>query len=130
MWIPRIEEEIVETVNRSSLEETSTFDAKREIPAKNKETAKPLTPGLTATDSVQRLKLMAISGVDQQNGRLTANSFFACYGLLQNRAWEKEATIKYRPIWSLARFHVRAFWPEPPFRRVRQKGESTGVLTF
>ena len=36
MWIPKTEEEIVEVVTSGSLEESAVFDAKRELPAKNK----------------------------------------------------------------------------------------------
>jgi predicted HTH transcriptional regulator len=40
VWIPRSEKEIESTVANRSLEETVTFDAKREIPSKSFETAK------------------------------------------------------------------------------------------
>lgn len=42
MWIPKSEEEIVNVVTSGSLEETAIFDAKKEIPAKNIETAKDI----------------------------------------------------------------------------------------
>lgn len=40
MWIPKTEKEIVQAVSCGSLEETITFDAKRELPTKNAEIAK------------------------------------------------------------------------------------------
>jgi hypothetical protein len=43
MWIPKSEDEIVVAISNRSLEETVTFDAKREIPAKNIETAKDIS---------------------------------------------------------------------------------------
>lgn len=43
MWIPKSEQEIVAATTSRSLEETATFDAKREVPAKNIETAKDVS---------------------------------------------------------------------------------------
>ncbi len=66
MWIPRTEEEIVDAINRISLEETSTFDAKREIPAKNTETAKDVSAMANSAGGV------LLYGVgEDQNRRLT-----------------------------------------------------------
>jgi hypothetical protein len=42
MWIPQTEAEIVSVVTSGTLEESVTFDAKREIPAKNPEIAKDI----------------------------------------------------------------------------------------
>lgn len=42
MWMPKTEEEIVTAVTSGSLEETTIFDAKREIDSKNAETAKDI----------------------------------------------------------------------------------------
>lgn len=44
MWMPKNEEEIVQTVTSGSLEESTVFDAKRELPdkSKNKEIAKDI----------------------------------------------------------------------------------------
>jgi hypothetical protein len=36
MWIPKTEKELIEAVESGSLEETVIFDAKRELPPKNK----------------------------------------------------------------------------------------------
>lgn len=66
MWIPRTEEEIVDAINRISLEETSTFDAKREISAKNTETAKDVSAMANSAGGV------LLYGVgEDQNRRLT-----------------------------------------------------------
>ena len=43
MWIPKDEAEIDNAVANNSLAETITFDAKKEIPAKNIETAKDVS---------------------------------------------------------------------------------------
>lgn len=43
MWIPKSEAEIVDATRNNSLEETLTFDAKKEIPVKNIETAKDVS---------------------------------------------------------------------------------------
>ncbi len=43
MWIPKTEKEIIEATIRGDLEETLTFDAKSEIPAKNIDTAKDVS---------------------------------------------------------------------------------------
>lgn len=43
MWMPKNETEIVNAVTNKSLEETVTFDAKKEIPSKNIETAKDVS---------------------------------------------------------------------------------------
>jgi len=40
MWIPKTEDEIVRVVTSGSLEESAIFDAKKELPGKNLETAK------------------------------------------------------------------------------------------
>jgi|SRR6185312_85463 len=43
MWIPKNEQEIVEAAANRSLEETITFDGKRELPAQNVATAKSVS---------------------------------------------------------------------------------------
>lgn len=43
MWIPKNEAEIISVITSKSLEETATFDAKKEIPTKNIETAKDVS---------------------------------------------------------------------------------------
>src|SRR6266851_2697472 len=43
MWIPRSEDDIIQAPTNRSLEETVTFDGKREIPAQNIETAKDVS---------------------------------------------------------------------------------------
>lgn len=66
MWIPRTEQEIIDAVNTILLEETSTFDAKREIPAKNTETAKDVSAMANSAGGV------LLYGVgEDQNRRLT-----------------------------------------------------------
>jgi predicted HTH transcriptional regulator len=40
MWIPKDEQDIITAAASGGLEESVTFDAKREIPAKNSDTAK------------------------------------------------------------------------------------------
>src|SRR5687767_8153212 len=66
MWIPQTEEEIVDAVKRISFEETSTFDAKREIPSKNTETAKDVSAMANSAGGV------LLYGVgEDQNRRLT-----------------------------------------------------------
>src|SRR5690349_17524463 len=66
MWLPRTEEEIVDAINRTSLEETSTFDAKREIPAKNSDTAKDVSAMANSAGGV------ILYGVgEDENARLT-----------------------------------------------------------
>ena len=66
MWIPRTEEDIVDAVNQVSLAETGTFDAKREIPPKNAETAKDVSAMANSAGGV------LLYGVgEDQNRRLT-----------------------------------------------------------
>jgi predicted HTH transcriptional regulator len=52
MWIPRNEQEIEIAAENRSLEETVTFDAKREIPSKNSETAKDVSALANAAGGV------------------------------------------------------------------------------
>ncbi len=63
MWIPKDEAEINNTVANNSLEETITFDAKKEIPVKNIETAKDVSAMANTAGGV------LIYGIDEdENG--------------------------------------------------------------
>jgi hypothetical protein len=66
VWIPRNEQEIESAAANRSLEETVTFDAKREIPSKNFETAKDVSALANTAGGV----LLYGIGEDQ-HGRLT-----------------------------------------------------------
>jgi hypothetical protein len=69
MWIPKNENDIVSAVTNRSLEETVTFDAKKEIPAKNIETAKDVSALANTGGGV------LLYGVDEDtNGRPTVLS--------------------------------------------------------
>jgi hypothetical protein len=66
MWIPKDEQEIVSAMTNGSLEETLTFDAKREIPLKNIDTAKDVSALANTAGGV------LLYGVDEdRDGRLT-----------------------------------------------------------
>ena len=66
MWIPKDEQEIVSAMRNGSLEETLTFDAKREIPLKNIDTAKDVSALANTAGGV------LLYGVDEDSdGRLT-----------------------------------------------------------
>jgi hypothetical protein len=66
MWIPKDEQEIVSAMTNGSLEETLTFDAKREIPLKNIDTAKDVSALANTAGGV------LLYGVDEDSdGRLT-----------------------------------------------------------
>ena len=43
MWLPKSEQDIIAATSNRSLEETFTFDAKKEIPSKTIETAKDVS---------------------------------------------------------------------------------------
>lgn len=63
MWIPKNEAEINNAVANNSLEETITFDAKKEIPTKNPETAKDVSAMANTAGGV------LIYGIDEdENG--------------------------------------------------------------
>jgi len=66
VWIPRNEQEIVSAAANRSLEETVTFDAKREIPSKNFETAKDVS---ALANTAGRVLLYGIG--EDQHGRPT-----------------------------------------------------------
>lgn len=69
MWIPKNENDIVSAVTNRSLEETLTFDAKKEIPTKNIETAKDVSALANTAGGV------LLYGVDEDtNGRPTVLS--------------------------------------------------------
>ena len=66
MWIPKDEQEIVSAMTNGSLEETLTFDAKREVPLKNIDTAKDVSALANTAGGV------LLYGVDEDSdGRLT-----------------------------------------------------------
>lgn len=66
MWIPKDEQEIVSAMTNGSLEETLTFDAKREIPLKNIDTAKDVSALANTAGGI------LLYGVDEDSdGRLT-----------------------------------------------------------
>lgn len=66
MWIPQSEQDIINAIANNSLEETETFDAKREIPPKNVETAKDVSAMANSAGGV------IIYGIDEDtNGRPT-----------------------------------------------------------
>src|SRR5438552_238241 len=52
MWIPKTETDIIAAARTGHLEETVTFDAKREIPPKNIETAKDVSAFANASGGV------------------------------------------------------------------------------
>lgn len=65
MWIPKDEQEIISATTNGSLEETLTFDAKREIPLKNIDTAKDVSALANTAGGV------LLYGVDEDSdGRL------------------------------------------------------------
>lgn len=69
MWIPQNEQDIVTATANGALEETVTFDAKKEIPPKNIETAKDISALANTAGGV------LLYGVDEDsNGRPTVLS--------------------------------------------------------
>lgn len=65
MWLPKTEKEIVDAVTSGSLEESSIFDAKKELPSKNLEIAKDIASMANDGGTI-------IFGIDEdENKRLT-----------------------------------------------------------
>jgi hypothetical protein len=85
MWIPKSEAEIVNAVTSKSLQETVTFDAKKEIPSKNIETAKDVSAMANTAGGV------LIYGIDEdENGFPTVLSPIS----LQGQSERIEAIIR------------------------------------
>jgi predicted HTH transcriptional regulator len=66
MWIPKDEQDIINATSNGTLEETETFDAKKELPPKNVETAKDISAMANSGGGV------IIYGIDEdESGRPT-----------------------------------------------------------
>ena len=91
MWIPKTEEELVAVVNERALEESSTFDAKREIPTKNVDTAKDIAA--MANDGG-----VIIYGIgEDDNGHLTELNPILLEGLPERIDAIVSSSIQERP---------------------------------
>jgi hypothetical protein len=75
MWIPQTEEDILKAAQNATLRETMTFDAKREIPTKNIETAKDVSAMANSAGGV----LLYGLGEDN-NGQITILNPIALIG--------------------------------------------------
>jgi predicted HTH transcriptional regulator len=80
MWIPKDEQDIITAAASGGLEESVTFDAKREIPAKNSDTAKDVASlantvggvllyGVDEDTSGRQIKVVLLSGRHGKHGQ-------------------------------------------------------------
>lgn len=103
MWIPKTEAEINHAVANKSLAETVIFDAKKEIPAKNPETAKDVSAMANTSGGV------LIYGIDEdENGFPTVSSPISLEGQSERIEAIIRSSIEEVPVFKVTPIQTEA----------------------